>query len=310
MQIHRIPTHERGFVIIDNKAMQDPRISHTARGILAYALSMPDGAKINVRTLSDDFPQSRRAVSRAVEELRQFGYWVTTTHRTPATRRIHSTVDVYELPYLALRQVPVPTRAGTAPQITEETGTSPWESNPPKDRGKTLPSPPPEAALERVPRHEPEPPGEGPVDSDEPGRKLRAAEAARILHRLASLDPRLRLTGRAINRLGPAVADWLDRGASVMDITDAVTAGLPAKVYSPERLIADRLERKRPAHKRRWRHAVDCPECRNPLPFGQEAGLCADCALGGSSPESGQPAITDVGPAIFRAARAALRRHQ
>ncbi|MEV5609232.1 helix-turn-helix domain-containing protein [Streptomyces sp. NPDC052225] len=299
MQIHRIPTHEREFVIIDNKAMQDPRISHTARGILAYVLSMPNGAKINVRTLSDNFRQSRRTVSKAVEELRQFGYWVTTTHHTPTARRIHSTVDVYELPYLALQPAPVPTPTGTTPQTTGAAGTPLRESNPSKDRGKNPPHPPAEAV---------EPQGDS-GDVDEPGGQQRhTAEATRILCRLASVAPRLRLTDRAVKRLAPAVADWLDRGAGVTDITDAVTAGLPAKVYSPEHLIADRLERKRPARKRQWRHIVDCPECRDPLPFGQETGLCADCALGGASlgNSSRRPTFSDVGPAAFRAARAAL----
>lgn len=48
MQIHRMPKHGREFVIIANKAIQDPRISHTARGILALVLSLPDGHRTNV----------------------------------------------------------------------------------------------------------------------------------------------------------------------------------------------------------------------------------------------------------------------
>ncbi|MHB9753556.1 hypothetical protein ACYBSK_04145 [Streptomyces sp. BYX5S] len=73
MQVHRIRRHERDFTVIANKAIRDPRISHTARGILAYVLSLPSGAQVNVRTLSDGFPQGRLAVSKAVKELRELG---------------------------------------------------------------------------------------------------------------------------------------------------------------------------------------------------------------------------------------------
>lgn len=138
MQIHRIPTHERDFVIIANKAIQDPRISHTARGILALVLSLPSGVKENVRTLSDNYPQGRSAVAKAVKELREFGYWVTKTARDEGTAQIVSTVDVYELPNLV--SVPVPTRPVTGRPATRKAGTSPYgEKGPSKDGDKNPP---------------------------------------------------------------------------------------------------------------------------------------------------------------------------
>ncbi|MET9890774.1 hypothetical protein ABZZ47_11250 [Streptomyces sp. NPDC006465] len=270
MRRHAIPKHDRDFVIIANKAIQDPRISHTARGILALVLSLPDGHKTNVRTLSDNYPQGRSAVAKAVEELRKLGYWVTRTSRDAETNQITSTVDVYELPSMAAS--PVPTRPVTTPADTTKAGTSLREKDAVKDGDKNPPFPPSE------PQTAPEAPREG---SSEPknGNDAQAAEAARILRRFAAIDTRLKLNDRQIAKLVPSVADWLDRGATIGAITDAVTQGLPAKVYSAGHLIADRLDRKRPERKRQWKAYAECP-CGNLLPFGQESGICAECALG------------------------------
>ncbi|MGW6922517.1 hypothetical protein ACWGA9_14780 [Streptomyces sp. NPDC054950] len=254
-----------------NKAIQDPRISHTARGILALVLSLPSGHKTNVRTLSDHYPQGRSAVAKAVEELRRLGYWVTKTGRDSETNQITSTVDVYELPNLAV--TPVPIRPVTGPADTGKAGTSPnGEKDHSKDGDKNPPCPPAEPA-----------PAEAREGSSEHSNdnSAQAAEAARILRRFAAIDPRLKLNDRQAAKLVPSVADWLDRGATIGEITDAVTQGLPSKVYAAGRLIADRLDRKRPARKRQWRTYVECT-CGNLLPGGQDSGICAECALGGA----------------------------
>ncbi|MEW1694473.1 hypothetical protein [Streptomyces sp. NPDC091278] len=275
MQIHRIPTHDRDFVIIANKAIQDPRISHTARGILALVLSLPSGVKENVRTLSDGYPQGRSAVAKAVKELREFGYWVTRTARDEESNQIVSTVDVYELPNLA--SSPAPTRPVTGRVATRKAGTSPvGEKDSSKDRDKNPPLPPAEPVEHADASHAAEQ-REGASAKD--GKQ--SAEAARILRRLGAIDTRLRLADRQVTRLVPDVADWLDRGATIAQITDAITQGLPTKVYSAARLIADRLDRKRPERKRQWKAYADCGGgCGGLLPVGQESGSCTECALG------------------------------
>ncbi|MEU6390660.1 hypothetical protein [Streptomyces sp. NPDC046939] len=262
MQIHRMPRHERGFTVIDNKALRDPRLSHTARGILVYVLSLPSGAKVNVRTLSDMFPQGRLAVSKAVKELREFGYWVTRTEREPLTRRILSSVDVYEVPGTspkpAARQPvagePVPGRVGTG----DSGAFSPGGDNNPYDHGEKNPPLPPAQV--------PQAPAVGVEAYDD--------ESARILRRLGVVDSRLTLSERGVRELVPEVRVWLERGASAAEVIDAVSAGLPGKVYSVVRLVRDRLTRKRPARKRAWRRVFECPVCRDPLPWGQETGVC------------------------------------
>lgn len=274
MQIHRIPTHERDFVIIANKAIQDPRISHTARGILALVLSLPSGVKENVRTLSDGYPQGRSAVAKAVAELREFGYWVTKTGRDEESNQIVSSVDVYELPNLAAS--PVPTRPVTSPSTTSTAGTSPnGEKDSSKYGRKNPPNPPAEdEPAQAEPGASTEREGESPKD----GKQQK--EAARLLRRFAALDPRLKLTERQVAKLVPSLADWLDRGATVSEITDAVTQGLPRKLYSASKLIEDRLDRKRPEAKRHWRTYTDCATsgCGRLLPAGQDSGICGVCA--------------------------------
>ncbi|MCY0946840.1 hypothetical protein [Streptomyces antarcticus] len=274
MQIHRIPTHERDFVIIANKAIQDPRISHTARGILALVLSLPSGVKENVRTLSDNYPQGRSAVAKAVTELRDFGYWVTKTARDDESNQIVSSVDVYELPNLA--SSPVPTRPVTSPSATSKAGTSPnGEKDSSKYGRKNPPNPPAEA--------EPAP-SELDADKEREGESQKDSkqetEAARLLRRFAAIDPRLKLNERQVGKLVPSLADWLDRGATIAEITDAVTQGLPPKVYSASKLIEDRLDRKRPERKRQWRKYADCATdgCGRLLPAGQDSGICGVCS--------------------------------
>ncbi|MGA5019238.1 hypothetical protein ACPCAA_17700 [Streptomyces griseoincarnatus] len=314
MQIHRIPSHDRDFVIIANKAIQDKRISHTARGILALVLSLPNGVKENVRTLSDNYPQGRSAVAKAVKELRDLGYWVTKTERDNETNQIVSSVDVYELPNLA--SSPVPTRPVTTPAATRNTGTSPYgEKDSVKDGDKNPPFPPQDK------------PAPAEAERGEGGNEIQdkqTAEAARIVRRFAAIDSRLSMSDRQVAKVAPAVADWLDRGATIAEITDAVTQGLPQKVYSAARLVADRLDRKRPERKRQWKQFAECGQrCGNLLPAGQETGICSECAGlvafeidcttgevtdGPAAPAYVDPErdMTGAGLAAFRAARAAL----
>ncbi|WP_280871182.1 hypothetical protein [Streptomyces sp. MJP52] len=260
-------------------------MSHTARGILALVLSLPDGVRENVRTLSEKYPQGRAAVAKAVGELRALGYWVTRTERDPESGLIVSGVDVFEDPVAAAgagagaASVPVPTRPVTGGAAAGKAGTSPCGE---KDWGKDGRKPSPAPRRKRV-RERPEAAcgggGEGEKNEQESARE---AEAARILRRLGAVDARLRLNERQVRKLVLAVCRWLGRGAGVVEVTDALTQGLPRKVYSAAHLVADRLERKLPERRRRWKTYAECgsPGCGNLLRDGQEAGICGECAVG------------------------------
>lgn len=65
-----------------NGVPRDRRLSFTARGVLAYLLSLPDGACEDVRTLADKNPGlGHRGVSKALDALVGYGYYVRRTVR-------------------------------------------------------------------------------------------------------------------------------------------------------------------------------------------------------------------------------------
>lgn len=55
--------------------------------------------------------------------------------------------------------------------------------------------------------------------------------------------------------------------------------GLPCKVYAAAKLVADRLTRKMPTPRRKWRTFAECSDgCGRLLPTGQDSGQCGVCA--------------------------------
>ncbi|MBO0655551.1 hypothetical protein J1792_23055 [Streptomyces triculaminicus] len=103
----------------------------------------------------------------------------------------------------------------------------------------------------------------------------------------------------AVLALAPLAAPWLERGLSELEVRTLLTAGLPPTVHSPRALLADRLARKLPAPRPRRDAAApaaslaECGECRDPLPRGQQSGICATCAgAGGRSVAS--PAVDEA----------------
>ncbi|MFF4528196.1 hypothetical protein ACFY1P_02890 [Streptomyces sp. NPDC001407] len=313
MRIQRTP-RRANFTVLGNDVLRNRELSFTARGVLGYLLSLPDGADEDVRKLADKNPRiGRKGIRDAVDELIAKRYYFRHTYRDDRGR-VRTDTYVFDTPQDTFS--PVPSAPGTGPTTPGAAGTSPSGiKDSGKDRGNTPPNPP---AEQTAPAASPtaREGTSGTQDKD-------LAEAARILRRLAAIDSRLKLSERHVAKLAPEVADWLDRGATIAEITDAVTQGLPPKVYSASRLISDRLDRKRPERKRQWKTYADCETgCGGLLPAGQEAGICADCALGtttyfeidctsGEVTEAPDAPATEPligGPnAAWRAARAAMR---
>ncbi|MEU0105558.1 hypothetical protein ABZ313_09315 [Streptomyces sp. NPDC006251] len=126
-------------------------------------------------------------------------------------------------------------------------------------------------------------------------------EAVRVLARLEDVDARLRLSGRQLRDLAPMASQWLARGYSAPEITDAVVQGLPTPVYSAAKIVADRLTRKLPAPRRKWQTFAECSDrCGRLLPSGQDSGQCGVCA--GTTPapflqELAAQALQELAPA-------------
>ena len=267
MQIHRT-ARTANFTVLGNDVLRDRRLSFTARGILGHLLSLPNGAREDVRTLADRNPGvGRRGVSKAVQELEDAGYYARRNVRDPETGRVRTETFVYDTP-----QSPLPASPGTGTPAVGNAGTNPSVKTP---VSKTPENPSPSPSVPKAPAPVAPVVREGDLkDSHGPHR----TEAARILARLVSVDGRLKLSDRAVQELVPLAAQWLENGATVTDLTDAVVQGLPVKVYSASKLVADRLTRKLPAPRRAWSEFADCGTCRNPLPAGQSSGICATCA--------------------------------
>ena len=71
--IVRNPTKER-YTVISNAALEDPRLSLKAKGLLAYLLTKPDGWNVVVSHLVKQSNDGRYAIERGLDELETFGY--------------------------------------------------------------------------------------------------------------------------------------------------------------------------------------------------------------------------------------------
>ncbi|MFG2970823.1 hypothetical protein ACGFZS_46895 [Streptomyces sp. NPDC048288] len=97
MNIERGPRKDRGFVILDNALVQDNRLSFGARGLAEYLLSLPPGARVDIRSLAADNPEGRDAIAGYMNELETERYLVRT--RTQGERgRFVTTTTIYEEP--------------------------------------------------------------------------------------------------------------------------------------------------------------------------------------------------------------------
>jgi hypothetical protein len=69
MILHRSARPSTDYTMVSNVALRDRTLSFRARGVLAYVLSLPDGAKCNVQQLTRLSLEGRDAIRRALAEL-------------------------------------------------------------------------------------------------------------------------------------------------------------------------------------------------------------------------------------------------
>ncbi|MEU3772050.1 hypothetical protein AB0F11_02325 [Streptomyces sp. NPDC032472] len=70
--------------------------------------------------------------------------------------------------------------------------------------------------------------------------------AYQALARLKEADPQLVLSAAECEELAPLAERWLERGVTVAELTQSLTAGLPRPVHNAAALIRSRLEPKMP----------------------------------------------------------------
>jgi len=103
------------FVIVDQAAVEDTRLSWAARGLLAYLLSRPDDWKVLVNDLKKRGDLGRDGVYALLRELRQAGYVRFERNRDAQGRMRGGTYIVSEIPHPASPDVGAPAPAAPRP---------------------------------------------------------------------------------------------------------------------------------------------------------------------------------------------------
>lgn len=268
--------HESDFTIVPNAILQHRRLSLTARGLLGLFISLPEFTDETVRELTEGCPEGQKRVTNAMKELQDAGYIVCT--RVQNEKGHWSThVTVCDVPKFAAAPEAETPKVGRPKRRLagiNPFGESTREKNPP-----VTPEASPEVADSEADKGIG---GEDAPQSEEIGR------AAALLGRLRTAAPSLALSTADIVALAPMAAQWLERGTSELQLRNELTEGLPAKIKSPRRLLADRLTRKMPAAPVKVEHMAECGDCGGVLPRGQKTGICTRCA--GVAPATSEPA--------------------
>ncbi|WP_259470776.1 hypothetical protein [Streptomyces sp. 1114.5] len=246
----------RNFTVLPNALLQYRRLSYTARGLLADLLSRPDGWREDGRHMADSSPQGRGAIRKALKELTDAGFYRVEKIRLP-DGTIRTETHVYDTPWFA----PNATRPAPGGAATRSADT-PVVKN--RRQEPTLPG---------SPADEVEPDGR---EEDSATEEVR--EAVATLFRVIRPEPRLRLGEAEAAELAPLVAQWLQRGATHVDLANALLPGLPTPMHSAAAVLRYRLEHKmppaRPTARPRARYA-ECAKCHDPVP---RPGICRPCA--------------------------------
>ncbi|MCX4666370.1 helix-turn-helix domain-containing protein [Streptomyces sp. NBC_01381] len=251
---HVVERHSEQFTVVGNHLAQHAELSLTAIGLATHMQSLPDGARVGIKSLAAKFPEGETRIAAALRELEAHGYLSRAKERLPSGRIVTRTTS-YNKPRSA--------RPAVAPAR---------ESEPAAPSTSTPVAPP--AAVPPLP--EPEKP-----DLE------RHRTAAELLAGLRALDPRLLLTERDVCRLTPAVAAWLERGMEPAAVRGALVTALPREpLRHPAGLLAHRLAALL------LPPLPDTSEAPRPAPFqtcegcdrafrAREPGQCRDCGSPG-----------------------------
>ncbi|MDX3638629.1 hypothetical protein [Streptomyces sp. MB09-02B] len=233
------------FTVISNVLAQR-RGSAVTVGVAAYISSLPDGTCVSIAALCAHFDEGEILVSRALRELEAAGYLERRRERTP-TGQVRTRTYFYDVP----GGEPAPDPDGPPgppkprrPRKQTAAATSAPASGAVQDTVET-PVPAEEAAEpEAEAKNEPETGAGSPVPlADADADAEVDPRAIVVLAGLRRVDPRLVLSEREAARLAPAVTRWLGAGLLPTQITDLLTARLPADLLvRPVGILAYRLK--------------------------------------------------------------------
>ncbi|THA66123.1 helix-turn-helix domain-containing protein [Streptomyces sp. A0958] len=265
--IHVNTRHASGFTVIGNHLAQHDALSLLAIRLAVHIQSLPEGAKVGVKTLAARFPESEMRIAAALRELEAAGYLRRTRVRLRDGRVVTRTESYNRPGTTPTRPAPQPPRPLPEPKPTAAPTT-----------------PPAPAARTTLP---------GPLPHPRTPTDALHRTAALLLADLRRHAPELTLSEADIAALAPGIAAWLEREAHPDTIRRALSTSLPTPVTHPARLLRHRITTLRPpplpapADLTAQRPAPppviplqNCDDCnrafRAPAP-----GPCRDCRTGG-----------------------------
>lgn len=232
---HSGVTHVRAYqsgqyVVVGNHLAQHRQLSLTAIGLATHIFSVPEGTPVDIRSLTERFPEGRDRIASALRELEEHGYLRRVREHTESGRLVTRTY-AHHAPVTAAAVTPL--RVAERPQVRRRA----VERQPEVQRDVQAA---PEEGDQAPPRQTP--PVEAPPLEPKGPRDPRHDRAAALLAGLRRADDRLILSRRDVDRLTPAVTAWLDNGVSAVMIQHALTDNLPIELRNPARLIGYRLD--------------------------------------------------------------------
>ncbi|MEU1310322.1 hypothetical protein ABZ419_15690 [Streptomyces cinnamoneus] len=277
----------RFFTQTPNEIIRHPRLSSDAVRLLQWQLSLPDGADQPLSETARQAGIKKTAFIRAKRQLIDEGFlheW----RRQGVAGRWRTTQLISNVPLTPEEALAV--RDGDGDAAASPTAVEPAVGQPtPRAVGRSQ---------ENTEGNTPHPPH--PL----------AERGAQALTTVTRGERRLRLSGRDVRALAPLAAEWLTRGATLADLRDALTSGLPDTVRSPAGITRDRLTRKmpdpapEPGPRPQPLRACTGGCGRMIRPVADETA-CRDCRMDGAAAAhdaSGAAAATERGMAAVRAA--------
>ncbi|MDX2650396.1 hypothetical protein PV341_43980, partial [Streptomyces sp. PA03-1a] len=140
--MRKLPTRPPRFVAVDNRAVDDQRLSVLDIGLLTMALRLPDGADFTIAALAQTRKPGREALTKAMRNLVAYGYIVKLKIQDAADGTWRTEFSVASLPHRRedihhlLAQV-----AGTRAVRVEPVWLDPRNQHTPTSPEPTLPGP-------------------------------------------------------------------------------------------------------------------------------------------------------------------------
>ncbi|CAL9464366.1 hypothetical protein SUDANB32_02695 [Streptomyces sp. enrichment culture] len=312
--VTHVRTYPSGqYVVVGNHLAQHRELSLTAIGLATHIFSVPEGTPVDIRSLTERFPEGRDRIAFALRELEAHGYLRRVREHTEDGRLVtrtyahHTPVDAASAavadPGRAVERRPRAGRARTRHRV-EAVGETSREDDQAVAEPAVVPAGPtacmrpdvpvpevtsaapeafaaaaeaPASAAPEVPPQEPAP--SGPLHE----------KAVALLAGLRRADERLTLSLREVRRLAPAVVDWFERGVGPVALRHTLTADLPVVMKYPAGVLAYRLRELLPPplpaapepppitdRARRPHPFQECDGCERVF-RAPEPGRCRDC---------------------------------